>query len=201
MSRQPQTAAPAQSGGLEPFVQQYQPDPDATRPGAEFLRYAQQYAPASLVQLWDRHGLGFYGGQRLAVVDPGEWMHVLQVWLGEDVQSYPIAVTSFGHVYHLDADPDSERVQCLDPHFQTNTVVARDLDEFFNVHLLGSDSHIADLEGPRGGARSKLGKLEEDEIYAFDPILALGGSVSPDSLVKREGPDHLVEIYQKVILR
>lgn len=196
MSDQLRREAPARTGGLDTFVQRYGPDDDVVRPGDDFLGYAGRLVPDALLGLWEQHGIGFYGDQRLALVDPGEWMHVLQTWLGDDVESFPIVVTSFGHVYHL--APDG-RVHCLDPHFQSNTVVADDVEEFFDEHLPGSTSHIADLEGPRGGARQKLGPLQDGQIYSFDPILALGGTVSPNSLVLRDGPQHLLEIHREVI--
>lgn len=195
---------PAQHGGasggqLAAFVQQYAPDQGTEVPGEEFLRYAEGKAPAALVELWRTYGIGFYGEQRLAVVDPGEWIDVLQTWLGEDVTSFPIAVTSFGHVYHYDNQGGRERIQCLDPHFQTNTVVGDDLVAFFNQHLPSPQSHVSDLEGPRGGARAKLGPLAEGELYYFEPILALGGTVSPDTLAKGDGPTHLKLIHERVL--
>ncbi|MDE9366265.1 DUF1851 domain-containing protein [Luteipulveratus sp. YIM 133132] len=183
---------------LQQFVSVMPPDSDVTRPSEEFLSYAEGKVGPALIRLWREHGLGFYGEQRLAIVDPGDWMAVLQEWLGADVSSFPIAVTSFGHVYHYDRQGGQERVQCLDPHFQSNTVVAQDLTSFFNEHLTGGSSHISDLEGPRGGARQKLGPLAEGEIYYFMPMLALGGTVSPDSLAKGPGPEHLEQIHRAV---
>lgn len=183
---------------LQRFVAAYPADADVLQPSADFLGYAAGKVPEALIALWRDHGIGFYGEQRVAVIDPGEWMGVLQTWLGGDVSSVPIALTSFGHLYHYDRVDGRDRIQCLDPHFQTNTVVSRDLPEFFNDHLPGRQSHVADLEGPRGGARGKLGPLADGEIYYFSPILALGGVVSPDSLAKGDGRQHLQEIHRAV---
>lgn len=178
---------------VQRFVDTYAPDGDVQVPSAAFLEYAAQHAPAELVELWSTHGLGFYGQQRLALVDPSAWTPVLQRWLGSDVRSIPFAVTSFGHVYHVEGDGP---VQCLDPHFVSNTYVAPDVVGFFNDHLTTSGSHLADLEGPRGGARSKFGDLEAGEIYCFNPPLSLGGTVGPDSLDKADGVAKLVEIHE-----
>lgn len=193
---------PAQAAGddaLTSFVESFVPDADVVIPGEPFLDYGREHAPAVLNRLWAEHGVGFYGQQRIAIIDPGEWMSVLRTWLGEDVTSFPFAVTSFGHLYHYDQVDGRDRVQCLDPHFQTNTVVADDLGAFFDEHLPGQDSHVTDLEGPRGGALSILGPLESGEIYFFDPILALGGQVSPGHLAKGNGPEHLRTIHEKVL--
>ncbi|WP_018156431.1 T6SS immunity protein Tdi1 domain-containing protein [Demetria terragena] len=188
---------PAQNPALGPFLQRFAPDPDVTTPSQEFLAYAQDKVPGALVELWANHGLGFYGEQRIAIVDPGEWMGTLQAWLGADVTSVPVAVTSFGHVYHYDSVDGRDRIQCLDPHFGTNVVVGDDLAAFFNEHLPSQHSHLSDLEGPRGGARNKLGPLAPGETYFFDPILALGGQVSPNTLAKGDGREHLEMIHER----
>ncbi|YAL84262.1 T6SS immunity protein Tdi1 domain-containing protein [Dermacoccaceae bacterium W4C1] len=194
------TAAPQGADTLAPFVEAFPPGPDVQPAQQPFLDYAADRLPAPLVQLWARTGLGFYGEQRIALVDPGAWIGVLSTWLGQDVTSIPFAVTSFGHVYHYDRVGGRDRIQCLDPHFQTNTVVGDDLVAFFNEHLPGPSSHLSDLEGPRGGARAKLGELATDECYYFDPILALGGTVSPDALAKGNGPEHLLTIHDEVLV-
>lgn len=190
--------APTTEATLEKFVAALPPDPDVVKPGEDFLAYAEGKVPPVLISLWREHGIGFYGDQRVAVVDPGEWVGVLQTWLGQGVTSIPIAVTSFGHIYHYDQVDGHDRVQCLDPHFQNNAVVAHDIAEFFNEHLAGGSSHVSDLEGPRGGARQKLGELGAGEIYYFVPMLALGGTVSPDALEKGDGKLHLDVIHQMV---
>lgn len=178
---------------VQRFVDTFAPDADVQVPGQAFLEYAHGHAPAELVELWSTHGLGFYGQQRLALIDPGEWMSVLQRWLGNDVRSIPFAVTSFGHVYHVEGDGP---VQCLDPHFVTNNYVAPDVVGFFNDHLPSAQSHLSDLEGPRGGARAKFGDLQPGEIYCFTPPLSLGGTVGPDSLDHALGVTKLIEIHQ-----
>lgn len=182
--------------GAEQFFDRYPPDTDVARPDEVFLDYARAKAPSRLVEVWDKHGLGFYGDQRLALVDPADWLPALQEWLGPDVRSFPFAVTSFGHVYHTDA---SGTVQCLDPHFQTNEVVAESIDQFFGEHLLSAGSHLSDLEGPRGGGRDRFGELGPGETYYFDPPLALGGQVRPDSLAKGAGVEHLISIHRSMV--
>src|SRR5699024_7396947 len=45
---------------VQRFVDTYRPDEDARVPEAGFLDYARQHAPAALLELWSRYGLGFY---------------------------------------------------------------------------------------------------------------------------------------------
>lgn len=183
-------------GGLAlgPFVARYAPT-DVTPVGSGFLAYAESKLPAALVELYREHGLGWYGNQNVKLVDPGQWMPVLQAWFGSGVESIAIATTSFGHVYHVDP---SGQVQCLDPHFLTNVIVAPDVEAFFNEHLTGSSSHVADLRGPHQGARTKLGLLREGELYYFTPMIPLGGAVSPESLTKGDGVQHALLTHQMV---
>ena len=179
---------------LEAFVTAFPPN-GAKPVGPAFTQYAETKLPAELVELYVKCGIGWYGNQELKLVDPAEWMPVLQTWLGAAVASVPFAVTSFGHLYHLD---ESGRVQVLDPHFLTNTVVAPNVRVFFNEHLPSSSSHLFDLRGPHTGARNKLGELGEGELYFFTPILPLGGQVSPESLTKGNGVQHALTTHQMV---
>ncbi|NHN55895.1 DUF1851 domain-containing protein [Calidifontibacter sp. DB0510] len=176
----------------ERFTEAYPPDGDARVPSGAFLAYAEGKVAPELLQVWRSTGLGFYGEQRIALVDPGVWLPVLTTWLGHDTGTLPAAVTSFGHLYH--AGP-SGPVQCLDPHFVTNTVVAPDMASFLGEHLPGPSSHLADLEGPRGGARARFGELAEGETYYFDPAIALGGQVSPNTLAKGDGVAEFTRIH------
>lgn len=183
---------PAEPIALEPFVTALPPDPDVQVPDEAFVTYAEGQVPHEIVQLWRVHGLGFYGQQRISLVDPGHWLPALQAWFGAGVSSVPIAVSSFGHLYHVTS---SGVVECLDPHFQSNAVVADDVVTFFNEHLPGPSSHLADLAAPRDGARAKLGPLAEGETYYFTPALVDGGQVSPDSLDKGDGVAQLIAIH------
>lgn len=183
---------PAEPIALEPFVDALPPDPDVEVPDEDFLTYAEGRLPHEIVQLWRTHGLGFYGEQRIAIIDPGVWLPAMQAWFGPGVESVPVAVSSFDHLYHL--TPQGS-VECLDPHFQTNTVVDEDVVHFFNEHLPGPSSHLADLAGPRDGARGKLGPLAAGETYYFTPALVDGGQVSPDSLDKGDGVAQLIAIH------
>lgn len=182
---------------LDAFVQAF-PARGAKPVGEAFAEYAATKLPDALVQLYRRAGIGWYGEQQFQLVDPAQWMLVLQTWLGADVDSVPFGVTSFGHVYHVDG---SGRVQVLDPHFLTNTVVARDIETFFNEHLTSRESHLSDLRGPHNGARSKLGELADGELYYFMPILPLGGTVSPESLTKGNGVRHALMTHESVRLQ
>lgn len=182
------------AAALEQFTRIFAPR-DVVPVGRAFADYAGQKLPRTLVDLYTQHGIGWYGEQQFKLVDPREWMPVLQTWLGGGVESIPFGLTSFGHVYHVDA---SGRVQVLDPHFLTNNVVADDSDTFFGEHLISPQSHLNDLRGPHGGARNKLGELGEGEIYFFTPMLPLGGTVSLDSLDKGNGVQHLLMTHQMV---
>lgn len=182
----------------EAFLQAFPADDDVRQVEGPFLDYAREHVPAVLADLWEHHGLGWYGQQRLKLVDPAEWMPVLAVWIGADSPNVPFAISSFGHIYHYEITPTGVSVQVLDPHFANNEVVADDLAHFFNVHLAYEQSHLRDLEAPRAGAQAKFGQLANAEVYAFEPPIALGGQVSPDTLVKTVGPNYVGRVHQEL---
>lgn len=186
---------------VQPFIDTFPPDAGTRTPSADFIEYGRSRLPEALIELWEAHGLGFYGGGRLALIDPATWTPTLQTWFGPNIGSIPFAVTSFGHIYHYDRVDGRERIQCLDPHFQHNAVVAEDGTSFFTEHLTGSSSHPADLRELHKAAWDARGELATDEIFYFEPILAFGGQVSIDNLQKGNGPAHVSEIHQRVAER
>lgn len=186
---------------VQPFIDTFPSDAGARVPDADFITYGEGQLPPALIELWRTHGLGWYGGGRVALVDPGTWMPALQTWFGSDVTSVPFAVTSFGHVYHYDRVDGRDRIQCLDPHFQHNAIVAEDGAAFFTEHLTGSTSHLADLRDLHKAARDAQGELATDEVYYFEPILALGGQVNLDNLHKGNGPEHVADIHRQIAAR
>ncbi|MBB2890430.1 T6SS immunity protein Tdi1 domain-containing protein [Flexivirga oryzae] len=183
---------------VQQFIDTFPPDAGARVPSDDFLTYGEGRLPSAVLELWRTHGLGWYGGGRVALVDPGTWMPTLQTWFGSAVGSIPFAVTSFGHVYHYDQVDGHDRIQCLDPHFQHNAVVSEDGTTFFTDHLTGSNSHPADLRELHKAAVGAQGELGADEIFYFEPILALGGQVNLDNLAKGNGPEHVSDIHQRI---
>lgn len=190
--------ASATGAAVRRFVEAFPPGAGARVPSLSYCEYAEGRLPNALVELWRSYGLGFYGEQALAIVDPGHWVPALQTWLGPDTKRIPFAVTSFGHIYHYEYIDGRETIQCLDPHFQNNVDIDGDMEQLLGDHLPGEQSHPRDLSGPHGGARQRKGELDDGEIYFFNPILALGGRVHPDNLDRGDGVAHLKSIHEKV---
>lgn len=186
------------ANAVQQFIDTFPPDAGARIPSEEFVAYGETRVPDAVITLWRTRGLGWYGGSRIALVDPAAWMPTLQAWFGPDVESIPFAVTSFGHVYHFDRVDGHDRIQCLDPHFQHNVVVSEDGTTFFTEHLTGSASHPADLRELHKASIAARGELGEDEIFYFEPILALGGRVNLDNLQKGNGPEHVADIHRRI---
>jgi|SRR5579875_1895470 len=186
------------ANAVQPFIDTFPPDAGTRVPSDDFVAYGETRLPEALIELWRAHGLGWYGGSRVALVDPGAWMPTLQTWFGSGVGSIPFAVTSFGHVYHFDRVDGHDRIQCLDPHFQHNVVVSEDGTTFFSEHLTGSNSHPADLRELHKASIAAKGELGENEIFYFEPILALGGKVNLDNLGKGDGPEHVSDIHRQI---
>ncbi|MBF7142677.1 hypothetical protein HBH25_10095 [Pseudomonas sp. hsmgli-8] len=50
---------------LSVFTQAHPPHPSNIRPGAEWLERYASLVPPALLELWQTHGLGYYGELRL----------------------------------------------------------------------------------------------------------------------------------------
>jgi len=165
--------------------------------------YAVQYKgrlPTKLLDYWIEHGFAGYGDGLFWIVDPGEYEdvldHLLEATPFEDEDDYHVvARTAFGTLFvwgkktgmslqinapHGVIFPDrgsAKRVQDTSDDFA--------LQIFFEC-ITRESADFADAQGKPLFARTlkKLGPLEEDEVYGFEPALGLGGKASLASLRK-----------------
>ncbi len=134
------------------------------------------HLPASLLDLWRRHGLGRYGPQQICIIDPRVWQATLDRWIvspPDTAQRIPIALTPFGSIiYYRRLTVADEDVAVLNPHSRSTDVLAWDLDAFFNEVLC--DTKQLDQLIPQGwlaAARATHGDLADDEAYEADATL------------------------------
>lgn len=179
-------------------------------PAAAFERYRRVF-PNCLLDLWKQDGWAGYGNGRWWIVDPAKFDSVLGEWL--EGTPFPavdrfhcFARSGFGKLHawsekfgnHLTVDcangfivalRDEIGVKEKDPEIAMAT----------KLSFLTPDS--GDLEGDDGeflfdAAVARLGPLGADQVFGFEPALALGGAAVLDSVRKLRLDVHLSLLRQ-----
>ena len=84
---------------LHRFVKTHPPSRQVSPAPRELVSAYEGVLPDSLLDLWRRKGLGFYGDLQLALIDPRPWQSVLDRWIISPpgtAPRVPIALTPFG---------------------------------------------------------------------------------------------------------
>ncbi|PPD18747.1 MAG: glutamyl-tRNA amidotransferase [Methylomonas sp.] len=167
--------------------------------------------PDRLLKYWQEYGLCGYGDGLFWIVNPADYKDILEQWLinttlwGKD-DYHVIARTAFGTLY-IWGEKSGARMP-LDAYEHTllpsDTFVPVDKETkerfmgnfFSNMNKEYSDTCDSGGKFLFKKALKKLGPLKHDEIYAFVPALALGGSADIKNLQKVKIFDQLSILAQ-----
>ncbi|MQX37343.1 GAD-like domain-containing protein [Roseospira navarrensis] len=184
--------------GLARFRDRFGP-PTAARPAdpAVCERYAARL-PAALIEEWRESGWAAYADGRLWLVNPDDYTEAMDEWLPDlcadpDTRPLVFARSAFGDllVAH-DADSTGQ----LNVHYGRFVDLVAEPDDFLD--LLLDLPYLADaLDGDLAAqAVLRAGPLAADEMFAFQPALALGGARHLDHVVKVKMEPHLAILVQ-----
>lgn len=163
---------------LHRFVKTHPSVPGQKSASHELVATYKDILPAALLELWRKKGLGFYGAQKLALIDPRPWQSVLDNWISpgpDGVPRIPIALTSFGTlVYYRKLTQADEDVASIDPVSGEMHVLAWNLLDFFNQFLCQETTpEPLFLPDMALAAAQECGQLAPGEVYEIDqPLLA-----------------------------
>lgn len=161
---------------LHSFVKTHPPSRQVSPALRELVSAYEGVLPASLLDLWRRKGLGFYGDLQLALIDPRPWQPVLDRWIvspPDSIRRIPIALTPFGTLlYYRKLTETDEDVAYIDPVSKKTGELAWSLDDFFNTFLCEQDA-LESLISPAlvRSAREACDALAPGEVYEVDQML------------------------------
>ena len=183
---------------MDKFLKKYKPGANSQKPDEEILNFGRQMLPKEILELWEDHGFGAYGGGIIKVVDPRAYWNSLYSWLGrKDFSRIPIIVTAFGDIFYYRKLADNVNdVSLLNIHYRRTEDGGASYQDFFERYILdkGVVKKVlrADLYQQ---AVKKLGKLADPDIFFFTPALALGGGEDIKYIEKGNGA-----VHQQVLL-
>ena len=183
----------------------------ARLPNQEILHFYQDKLPERLLEYWTEYGFCGWGDGIFWFVNPQDYHDILQTWLqntefakraesGVD-SYYVIGRSAFGDLIvwgttsgqSLDINSNfgmispTDNTEDLEEDGETLTV-----DLFFaSISKESLDEKDVNEKLLFERAYNRLGPLNDDEMYAFVPALALGGTNKLENLKKVKAIEHL----------
>ena len=167
--------------------------------------------PNQLLSYWQQYGWSGYGKGLFWLVDPDEYEPALDAWIGdtpfmESDAYYVIARSAFGKLFLWGTNSgQSLKVMChsgmIFPKDDTDEVAGGRADQLVQSFIAFKDRKDLDqkdeLDKPLfDRALETLGPLAPDEMYGFEPALALGGKADLRNLRKVKSVEYLVMLAQ-----
>lgn len=163
--------------------------------------FKEKAAPHLLVDLlidfWSEYGEGRFSNGLLYICNPNEKQLVLDFFFPEKVV-YPLIISSFGNIVFTDL----EKIFYISPIYGWYRQDALNFELLFEILLKREDylEGAYDLDFHKE-CIEKFGLLERDEIFGFEPAVALGGNDEDIKSVKKFQMDaHLAFLAQLVEL-
>ncbi|MAM88857.1 MAG: hypothetical protein CME36_16255 [unclassified Hahellaceae] len=184
---------------LECFYEDMGATKDFVAPDRKVLASLRTRLSLAVSAYWEKLGWSAYAEGRFWLVNPLEFEPVVDRWLAgsgilDNDRYLTIYRTAFGNLRVLGertgqvftiSSPAHSLIGSLNQLSRPNPTPNRTVEAMF----LGVSPEDCDVEGDDGvylfsAAVTKLGELQESEMYGFAPHPAVGGSFDAESLVK-----------------
>jgi len=196
---------------FEFFLEHSGPQKNTQLPKASQISKFNGRVPAILLEYWQSHGWGSLYEGLFWFANPDELGPVVDAWFDEagigrrnDYQA--IARSAFGKIFLW--DKTAGHTMIIDPAFSEiitfppeDEVASGEEDIAFEAFLVSIDTEILDIVDAKDKllfkrALKRLGPLKSDEMYGFEPAIAIGGKTALENLEKVKLIEHLVLLAQ-----
>jgi hypothetical protein len=187
------------------------PAVESSRVPAEAIARYRGRLPNQLLSYWEQFGWCGFGKGLFWLVNPDEYEPVLEAWIGdlpfmEEDTYYVIGRSAFGELFLW----GTKSGQSVDIKSAWGMIFPRDNsdrihdgkgDRLAKTFLVGQlkanlDQKDALDKSLFDRAVETLGPLARDEMYGFEPALAVGGKAVLENLRKVKAVEHLVMLAQ-----
>lgn len=181
------------------FLRRFEPSENLVKPTADVLDWYRDKLPEDLLYFWTQYGFGNYGKGLLKIVEPSGYMDSFYTWLGkEDFSKLPVLVTAFGDIfYYRKLADENEDVSLLDIHYRQINVCDYSLSGFFEDYIVEEEIINKVLRKSLfEESVDKLGLLNDEEIFYFQPALIAGGAEEIKYIDKGSASVHQLVLFQ-----
>jgi len=193
------------------FLDELGPQIKKVVPSTEKLEKYDGVLPGALLEYWRLYGWGGFHEGLFWITDPDVLSPAIAPWLAhvdirQDTDYHVIARTAFGHLYLW--NKRSGQTITISPHYSQiftsppdADVVTGNADFSLKCFFSGQVASSLDFDDYKDKplfkrAVKKLGVLEADEMYSFEPALTIGGMPKLESLVKVKMVEQLILLEQ-----
>ena len=159
----------------------------------ELIKEYEDKLPVEVIDFWKEYGFGtFYNGY-LKVINPNDYMELLEksYYMGND--SIPIFATGFGDLITWE---EKEFVGIVKYRYGDSNIICAGFEFFFKNLTDGYyDKKHLSIQKYKAAVK-KLGSLEYDECYGYVPLLGLGGKEAVNNLKKVKMREHIALIFE-----
>lgn len=156
------------------------------------LKYKDKL-PKEIIETWKKYGFGSFLNDYLKVVNPDDFLDVLERSYIRYEQAIPIFTTSMGDIIVWEK---GKYVNLLNFRRGYVHVVSSGFEFFFDDL---DDKDFMDEElmwQPYPEAKSKYGFPDYDECFGYTPLLGLGGAEKVENLNKVKLKEHILVITE-----
>ena len=169
------------------FYKTMKPADDAT------IRQFMGILPDFLLDDWRNRGFASYLKGLLMTTNPNDFYDVLEGWVDEPEKCHVVYRTAFGSFLYLKDGTYYNRsvIHNLISNFY------HDLSVIIEFSLTRKDTQKDSLHNDiYKKALKRLGPPAYDEVYAFVPVISMGGDYNPDTIQKVKLKEHLAFLEQ-----
>ena len=144
------------------------------------LKY-QDKVPKELIEIWKNYGFGSFMDGYLRIINPDDYIELLNNSYFRANVSIPIMVTAFGDIVTWE---EQRYVGIIDYRHGINNTMAAGFEIFLMIlkeHTF--QKRFFDLELYKD-AFEQYGKLNYNECFGFVPLIAIGGTESVKNIKK-----------------
>lgn len=164
--------------------------------GALISKYEDKL-PEDIISIWKEYGFGTFMNGYFKIINPDEYVEVLEMSYYASDRAIPMIMTAFGDLivwednrYIMMIKYKEKDIKCLSA---TMDWFWEDLsDEYYTNKFFELDIYSKAVE--------KAGRLAIDECFGYTPLLGLGGSKKIDNLSKVKIREH-IEIITTMVGR
>jgi len=160
----------------------------------EVIEKYKNRIPPELLEIWMEYGYGSFADGYIKIINPDEYIQVLERSYFNAHESIPILLTGFADVITWQK---GKYVALVKYRKSKAPLYPFRFDDFIMDFDDPDTSEFLD-NSQYSEAISLLGELEYDECFGYVPLLALGGSEKVEKLQKMKAIQHIEMITELV---